>query len=108
MSVDSPETSRRLRDRLKARFTFLSDPEGELLDILNIRHRGGRWDGADIAFPATILVDETGTIRWTYQSDTYRQRANPEAVFAAIQEMNQNRVEGNRAPVLPAAGNPAG
>ncbi len=86
MSVDPPETSRRLRDHLEASFTFLSDSEGELLDVLNIRHRGGH-QGLDIAFPTAILVDEGGRVRWIYQSDTYRQRARPESIFAAINRM---------------------
>lgn len=60
---------------------------------MNIRHRGGRHDGADISFPATVLVDETGTVRWTYQSDTYRQRARPEEVFTAIAAMTGVRSE---------------
>lgn len=87
MSVDPPERSRRLRDRLKSRFTFLSDPEGVLLDQLGIRHRGGRDDGADIAYPTAMLVDGDGVVRWTFQSDTYRERARAEAIFAAIEEL---------------------
>jgi len=84
VSVDSPAASKRLRDRLEVGFTFLSDPEGELLDALGIRHRGGRGDGADIAYPTSMLVDRDGTVRWLFQSDTYRERARPEQVFAAI------------------------
>ena len=84
MSVDPPETSRRLRDRLDARFTFLADEEGVLLDELGIRHRGGRNDGADIAFPTAVLVDSDGTVRWIFQSDAYRERARAEEIFAAI------------------------
>jgi peroxiredoxin len=87
VSVDPPERSRRLRDRLKSRFTFLSDPEGVLLDQLGIRHRGGRDDGADIAYPTAMLVDGDGVVRWTFQSDTYRERARAEAIFAAIEEL---------------------
>lgn len=83
VSVDPPETSRRLRERLGSRFTFLSDSEGVLLDALGIRHRNAR-EGQDIAFPTAVLVDAEGTVRWTFQSDTYRQRARPEDVFAAI------------------------
>jgi peroxiredoxin len=84
VSVDPPERSRRLRDRLKSRFTFLSDPEGVLLDQLGIRHRGGRDDGADIAYPTAVLVDGDGIVRWIFQSDTYRERARAEEIFAAI------------------------
>jgi peroxiredoxin len=87
VSVDPPATSRRLRDRLGARFTFLSDPGGLLLDALNIRHRGAN-EGSDIAFPTAILVDRWGSARWIYESETYRQRAEPETIFAAIRAMN--------------------
>lgn len=84
MSVDPPEASRRLKQRLNSRFTFLSDPDGVLLDRLGIRHRAGRPDGADIAYPTALLVDARGTVRWIFQSDTYRQRARPQQVFQAI------------------------
>lgn len=84
MSVDPSATSKRLKNRLQASFTFLSDPEGVLLDAVGIRHRGGRIDGADIAYPTSLLVDEGGTVRWLYQADNYRERAKPEAIFAAI------------------------
>jgi peroxiredoxin len=88
VSVDPPEASEALRQRLQCDFTFLSDPDGKVLDLLNIRHRGGReQDGGDIAFPAQVLVDKDGIVRWTYQSDYYRVRARPEQVFAAIAQL---------------------
>ena len=91
MSVDPPSASKALREKLKSRFTFLSDPDGVLLDELGIRHVEGLAPGIrewrDLAFPTAVLVDQHGLIRWTYQSDTYRQRAEPEAVFAAIEAM---------------------
>ncbi len=59
-----------------------------LLDSLNIRHRGGRRDGADMAFPTAILVDGDGIVRWTFQSDTYRERARPEDVFRALEQLD--------------------
>jgi peroxiredoxin len=84
VSVDPPSASRRLRERLRSRFTFLADPEGVLLDGLGIRHRGGRNDGVDIAFPTAVLVDADGVVRWIFQSGTYRERARAEEIFAAI------------------------
>lgn len=87
VSVDPPDVSKRLRDHLSVAFTFLSDSDSALLDALGIRHRAGAADGSDIAFPTAILVDRQGIVRWTYQSDTYRQRARPEQIFAAIEEM---------------------
>lgn len=87
MSVDPPAASRRLKERLKSRVTFLADPEGVLLDGIGIRHRGGRDDGADIAYPTAMLVDAGGVVRWIFQSDTYLERARAEEIFAAIAEL---------------------
>ena len=86
VSVDPPETSKALKKRLQSSLTFLSDRDGVLLDALNIRHRGVPGAG-DIAFPTAILVDGGGIVRWTYQSDTYRERATPDQIFAAIEAL---------------------
>jgi peroxiredoxin len=91
VSVDPPEASRRLRDRLNSRFTFLADQEGVLLDELGIRHRGGGNDGVDIAYPTAMLVDADGVVRWTFQSGTYRERATAEEIFGAIEELRETR-----------------
>jgi peroxiredoxin len=91
VSVDPPATSRRLRDRLGSRFTFLADPEGALLDELGIRHRRGRNDGVDIAYPTAMLVDAGGVVRWVFQSGTYRERARAEEIFDAIEALREAR-----------------
>lgn len=91
MSVDPPAASRRLKERLNSRFTFLADQEGVLLDGLGIRHRGGRNDGADIAYPTAVLVDADGVVRWIFQSGSYRERARAEEIFAAIAELRERR-----------------
>jgi peroxiredoxin len=93
VSVDPPEVSERLRRRLGLEIRFLSDPDGTLMDPLHIRHRGGRpgflppAEGAaraDIFLPTTFLLDGDGVIRWIYRPDTYRVRASPREVLAAI------------------------
>jgi peroxiredoxin len=89
VSVDPPEVSEALRRRLNIDFTFLSDPNGIVLDALNIRHRNGRMeDGGDIAFPTQVLVDRDGVVRWTYASESIRVRARPEDVFAEIARLD--------------------
>jgi peroxiredoxin len=89
VSVDPPAVSRRLKERLKSRFTFLADRDGVLLDGLGIRHRGGRNDGVDIAYPTGVLVDSDGVVRWIFNSETYLERASPEEIFAAIAELRE-------------------
>jgi len=91
VSVDPPAASRRLQGRLNSRFTFLADQDGALLDKLGIRHRGGRNDGVDIAYPTAVLVDGEGVVRWIFQSHTYRERARAEEIFAAIKELRETR-----------------
>jgi peroxiredoxin len=83
VSVDPPEASEALRARLGVPFTFLSDGDGKLLDALGIRHTGGHA-GKDIAYPAQVLVDRNGIVRWTFRADSYRQRAHPDEILAAI------------------------
>jgi peroxiredoxin len=91
VSVDPPETSSRVKKRLKSRFSFLSDPDGVLLDGVGIRHRGGRNDGADIAYPTAVLVDAGVVVRWIFHADTLRQRARAEDIFAAIAALPERR-----------------
>lgn len=86
MSVDPPEVSAKLRQRLNVQFTFLSDQAGELLDRLNIRHRGGH-EGNDIAFPAAILVDRQGVVRWVFESQAITDRSRPEEIFREIDRL---------------------
>jgi peroxiredoxin len=87
ISVDTPEDSRRLRKRLGADFTFLSDPDGKVLDLFKIRHHQPNPKNRDIAMPTSILVDRDGIIRWIYQAGDYRVRARPEEVFRAIDRL---------------------
>jgi peroxiredoxin len=89
VSVDPPAKSRRLKERLKSRFTFLADQEGKLLDAFGIRHRGGRNDGLDIAYPTAVLVDADGVVRWIFVSGSYRERARAEEIFAAIAALRE-------------------
>ena len=45
----------------------------------------GRED-EDIARPAEILIDPTGTVRWTALTGDFRVRTRPEEVLAAYED----------------------
>ena len=47
---------------------------------------GGRNDWVDIAYPIVLLVDDDGVGR---QSDSYRERARADEIFAAIAELRR-------------------
>lgn len=64
--------------------TYLSDPEGQLLDLLGLRHEGAGMDGLDIAQSASFLFDQDGTLLWHQLAPNYRVRPEPEAILAAF------------------------
>lgn len=98
ISVDPPETSAALRDRLGGKIEFVSDQSGVLLDGLGVRDRDG-LPGAfangrasrDIFLPTTFLLDEQHRVRWVYRPDTYRVRATPDEILAAIDALGPRR-----------------
>ncbi len=75
-----------MRDSAGASFTFLSDPDGALMDLLDVRHARGRYDGADIAQSANALVTSDGRVVWLHAAENYRKRVTPEAILAIIDE----------------------
>lgn len=91
ISVDPPEASAALRDRLGGRIELVSDQNGTLLDRLGVRHRDGvpaplanGRASRDVFLPTTFLLDERHRVRWVYRPDTYRVRATPDEILAAI------------------------
>lgn len=83
ISVDAPEVSRDLRERVGYTFTFLSDPKAETIRRYDLLHAGAGIDGQDIARPAEFLLDSTGTIRWLNLTENYWVRAKPEQILEA-------------------------
>ena len=63
--------------------SFLSDPEGRLLDLLGLRHEGVGPGGLDIAQSASFLFDADGTLLWHQLAPNYRVRPEPDAILAA-------------------------
>ena len=97
VSVDPPDVSERLRQRLGLAIRFLSDERGTLMDALHVRHRNGMppsfithraTDGRDLFLSTTFLLDAEGVIRWVYRPDTYRVRAPTREVLRAIDALS--------------------
>jgi peroxiredoxin len=81
ISVDTPETTRELCAKAGYTYTFLSDPNAEVIRRYDILHRGAGPNGQDIARPAEYLLDASGTIRWLNLTEDYRVRARPEQII---------------------------
>jgi peroxiredoxin len=81
ISVDTPENAKRMQEKTGATsFTFLSDPEGRMLDLLGIRHKGGGNEGQDVAQSTTLILDRQGKIRWISVAETFAVRPSPDLV----------------------------
>jgi len=84
ISVDSTVDSRKLSEAKGYTFPVLSDPNAEVIRRYGLLHPKGGEDGQDIARPAEILIDATGTIRWENLADDLRVRARPGQVLEAF------------------------
>ena len=84
ISVDSTEESRKLSQAKGYTFPVLSDPNAEVIKRYGLLHPKGGEDGHDIARPAEILIDSSGTIRWENLTDDLKVRARPQQVLTAF------------------------
>ena len=84
ISVDSTDDSRKLSQAKGYTFPVLSDPAAEVIRRYGLLHPKGGEDGQDIARPAEILIDSSGTIRWENLTDDIRVRARPGQVLQAF------------------------
>ena len=81
ISVDTPDESAALRRKAGYTYTFLSDPNAEVIRRYDLLHQGGSPDGKNIARPAEFLVDASGVVRWRNLTEDFRKRATPEDVL---------------------------
>ena len=83
ISVDSPETNRDKLAKGGYTFTFLSDPNAEVIRRYDLLHAGAGINGQDISRPAEFLVGTDGEVRWVNLTENYWVRARPEQILEA-------------------------
>ena len=67
-------------------FDVLSDPGGQAIDALDLRHAQAGPTGGDLAQSATYLLSPTGEILWMKVAENYRVRPHPEEILRAAAE----------------------
>jgi peroxiredoxin len=87
ISVDAPEVSREMREQAGYTYTFLSDPNAEVIRRYDLAHAGAGEGGRDIARPGEFLVDSSGTVRWVNLTENYWVRARPEQFIEAAKAL---------------------
>ncbi len=85
------DETRSLAERFGVDFRYLTDPGAAAAESLGIRHDGGVPPGvtqlgyqADTVFPTVIVIDESGTVVFSDQTDDYRVRPEPALFIAAL------------------------
>jgi peroxiredoxin len=87
ISVDPPEVTRDHIAKMGWTYPFLSDAKAEVIRRYDLVHPDGAGQGVDIARPAEILIDPTGTVRWVDLTDNYWVRTRPETVLQAFDQL---------------------
>mgnify|MGYP002641570848 CR=1 FL=1 len=79
ISVDQPETSRKLHRKLGLGFPLLSDP-----DMKVIKAYGVAMDGRDIAVPSIFILNAKRRIIWSEVADDFTDRPGAGEVLARV------------------------
>jgi peroxiredoxin len=87
ISVDSPEESRNLMQQAGYTFTFLADPNLEVIRRYDLVHAGAGENGHDIARPAEFLIDSSGVVRWVNLTENYMVRAKVDQMLDAAKQL---------------------
>ena len=91
ISVDTVERNAKVGESLGLDFPILSDVDTAVIKAWGVVDNEGGIGGADIARPATFILDAEGVIRWRNLTSNWRIRSSPEEIIEAIEKL----------PVLP-------
>ena len=85
ISIDAPKDSKKLAIKKRIDFSLLSDPDAQVIGYFGLRHAGANPMGeADIARPATFVLDRTGQIVWKVLPENWRIRVRPETLIEQL------------------------
>jgi peroxiredoxin len=83
VSVEDQEAARATQADFP-HLVVVSDAEHKLSEAVGVIHRRSSPNGGDTAAPTTILLDGSGTVRWTFRPDRVFNRLSPVQVLAAL------------------------
>lgn len=90
VSVDQPDKLAVMQKAAGASFDFLSDADGKLLDLLDVRHLAAGPAGEDVAQSASFLIAPNGRVMWRQLAPNYRVRPRPEYILKAFDALPRN------------------
>lgn len=82
ISVDRPEKSRELSDKLKLPFPILSDVDYKVIDAYGLYNPDGK-----ISKPATYVLDTRGIVRWSFFEEDYKMRPLDDVIIEELKKI---------------------
>ena len=79
ISVDPPDKSRELANKLNLPFRILSDQQHTAIDSYGVYDATGK-----IAVPSSFVIDRNQTVRWSYIGKDNTDRAADDDILAAV------------------------
>lgn len=91
ISSDSTTVIRKYTQAQGYAFTFLSDPEAEVIEEYGLLREGEGMRRHDVARPAQFLIDSSGIIRWANVTDDHLNvRLQPEELLATLDRLGRS------------------
>jgi peroxiredoxin Q/BCP len=82
ISVDKPEKSRELSDKLKLPYPILSDVDHRVIDAYDLYNADGK-----ISKPATYVIDTKGVVRWSFFEEDYKIRPLDDVILEELRRI---------------------
>jgi peroxiredoxin len=83
ISIEGLEEAKATREQFP-HLEVVSDADRKMIEAVSGLHPKSDPHGGDTAAPTTMLVDGSGTVRWTFRPDRVFTRLSPDRLLAAI------------------------
>jgi peroxiredoxin len=82
ISIDKPEKSKELGDKLRIPFPILSDIDHKVIDAYGLYNAEGK-----ISKPATFVLDSKGIVRWSFFEEDYKVRPLDDVILEELKKI---------------------
>ncbi len=82
ISIDKPEKSKELADKLRIPFPILADVDHKVIDAYDLYNAEGK-----ISKPATLVLDSKGVVRWSFLEEDYKVRPLNDVIFEEVRKL---------------------
>lgn len=82
ISIDKPDKSQPMADKLKIPFPILSDPEHKVIDAYDLFNSAGK-----ISKPAVFILDKKAVVRWSFFDEDYKVRPLNEVLLEELKKI---------------------